>query len=150
MKNILSFIVLFTISLTTFAQLKVDNVGHVGIGTLWPNPSYKCHIAGHLLLSNYPASPFYELQLKVGNGWPGTEIGSSGDQIAFWSSYVGFNKLYAEQFYKQSDSTLKTNIVPIKNGLETIMKIKTYSYDLKKPKEEKIKQKQRKEYGFIS
>lgn len=152
---------LFMVSLTSHGQLKVDPLGHVGIGTNWPNSSYKCHIAGNLLLSSYPANPFYELTLKVGNGWPGTEIGSTADRIAFWQSWTGYNKLYAEQFYKQSDSTLKTNIVPLENALETIMKVKTYSYNLKKDKESKGEntnqnqprnqnKKQRKEYGFIS
>jgi len=144
---------LLMVSLTSYGQLKVDPLGHVGIGTNWPNSGYKCHIAGNLLLSSYPANPFYELTLKVGNGWPGTEIGSTADKIAFWQSWTGFNMLYAEQFYKQSDSTLKSNIIPIKNGLGSIMKLNVYSYDLKDNKlsesGEKIES-TKKEYGFLS
>ena len=144
---------LLMVSLTSYGQLKVDPLGHVGIGTNWPNSGYKCHIAGNLLLSSYPANPFYELTLKVGNGWPGTEIGSTADKIAFWQSWTGFNMLYAEQFYKQSDSTLKSNIIPIKNGLGSIMKLNVYSYDLKDNKlsesGEKI-ERTKKEYGFLS
>lgn len=153
MKSITIITVLITFSLTTFGQLKVDQYGRIGMGTNWPNSGYKCHIAGNLLLSSYPANPFYELQLKVGNGWPGTEIGSSADKIAFWSSWVGYNKLYAEQYYKMSDSTLKTNIIPIKNGLSSIMKLNVYTYKLKDNKlsenGEKIES-TKKEYGFLS
>ena len=153
MKSITIITVLITFSLTTFGQLKVDQYGRIGMGTNWPNSGYKCHIAGNLLLSSYPANPFYELQLKVGNGWPGTEIGSSADKIAFWSSWVGYNKLYAEQYYKMSDSTLKTNIIPIKNGLSSIMKLNVYTYKLKdnqlSENGEKIES-TKKEYGFLS
>lgn len=116
---------IFTIlSLSIFAQLKVDQFGRIGMGTNWPNPGYKCHIAGHLLLSNYPATPFYELQLKVGNGWPGTEIGSSGDKLAFWSSYVGYHKLYAEQFYKMSDASFKFQATQIISPINKILLLK--------------------------
>ena len=63
----------FTLSL--IAQLKVDNTGRIGMRTAWPNPGYKCHVAGNLLCTSYPANPYYELRLKTGNGWPGCEIG---------------------------------------------------------------------------
>ena len=152
-KYITIIISLLMVSLTSYGQLKVDPLGHVGIGTNWPNSWYKCHIAGNLLLSSYPANPFYALTLNVGNGWPGTEIGSTADKIAFWQSWTGYNKLYAEQFYKQSDSTLKSNIIPIKNGLGSIMKLNVYSYDLKdnqlSESGEKI-ERTKKEYGFLS
>lgn len=152
-KYITIIISLLMVSLTSYGQLKVDPLGHVGIGTNWPNSRYKCHIAGNLLLSSYPAKPFYELTLKVGNGWPGTEIGSTADKIAFWQSWTGYNKLYAEQFYKQSDSTLKSNIIPIRNGLGSILKLNVYSYDLKENQlsesGEKIES-TKKEYGFLS
>ncbi len=50
-------------TLSGFAQLKVDNTGRIGMGTNWPNPGYKCHIAGNLLCTCYPANPYYELRL---------------------------------------------------------------------------------------
>ncbi len=51
-------------------------------------------------------------------------------KLHFGLLWVGYNKLYAEQFYKQSDSTLKTNIAPLDNALETIMKVKCKQYCL--------------------
>lgn len=114
----------------SFAQLKVDATGRIGMGTNFPNTGYKCHIQGNLLLTNYPATPLYELMLKVGNGWPGTEIGSNVDMLAFWSPTGSYNKVYAEDYFKASDSTLKTNLVPVRNGLAKVLQLKPYSYDL--------------------
>jgi hypothetical protein len=135
----------------SFAQLKVDNTGRIGMGTQWPNPGYKCHIAGNLLVTNYPESPSYELQLKSSTS--GTDIGSSGDKVNFWSSWNDFNKLYAEQFYKISDSTLKRNIIPIKNGLAKVLQLKVYSYDLmdnRQMADGSRSSSTKKEYGFLS
>lgn len=116
---------------SAFAQLKVDNAGRVGMGTNWPNPGYKCHIKGNLLLTTYPNIPFYEFQFKVGNGWPGTEIGSTADKVAFWSTWVSYHKLYAEQYYKMSDASLKSNLAPINNPVTKLMTLKPYIYDLR-------------------
>ena len=85
-KSIVLSIIFAVITLSTFAQLKVDQYGRIGMGTNWPNPGYKCHIAGNLLCTSYPANPYYELRFKVGNGWPGCEIGPSSDILAFWTS----------------------------------------------------------------
>lgn len=115
--------------MTSWGQLKVDKHGHVGMGTIYPNPGYQCHIKDNLLISSYPAQPYYELVFRASN--PEPEIGSSGDVITFWKTWVGHNKLIAQSYDVDSDSTLKTNITPINNGLETIMKIKSYSYKLK-------------------
>ncbi len=153
MKNIITLMVFFVISLTALGQLKVDQYGRIGMGTNYPNPGYKCHMKGNLLLTTYPANPSIEFRFKVGNGWPGAEIGTTVDNIVFWTTYQGYNKLYAEQYYKQSDRTLKNNITPIKNGLNSVMKLNAYLYELKDIKfsenGEEIKY-IRKEYGFIS
>lgn len=123
-----AFLIVYT---TAFAQLKVDNAGRIGMGTNWPNPGYKCHIKGNLLLTTYPSVPFYEFKFKVGNGWPGTEIGSTADKVAFWSTWVGYNKLYAEQFYKMSDSAYKTNLTPISDPVTKLLALKAYTYDFR-------------------
>ncbi len=61
----LIFAVSLFMSLASYAQLKVDKSGRIGMGTNWPNSEFKCHIKGNLLLTNYPESPFTELRLKV-------------------------------------------------------------------------------------
>lgn len=141
-------------TLSVFAQLKVDNTGRIGMGTAWPNPSYKCHVAGNLLCTSYPANPYYELQLKVGSGWPGCEIGASSDILAFWSTYVNYHELRASDFIKMSDSTMKSKIIPISSPLERIMKIRPVFYSIEDNKidgvtgEKIVKEKY--EFGFLS
>ncbi len=149
-----AMVLLLLLSNIAFSQLRVDLYGRIGMGTNYPNPEYKLHIKGNLLLTTYPEIPasnttFVELKFKVGNGWPGAEIGTNIGEIAFWSTEYGFNQLYASHFYTQSDSTLKTNIVPIKSGLDMILKLKPCSYQLKRDvKENKVSQS--KTYGFLA
>jgi len=59
------------------------------------------------------------------------DIDFDTDRIDFWYSPVGHNKLYAEQYYTQSDISTKTNITPLTNGLQTLKRLNTYSYNLK-------------------
>jgi hypothetical protein len=147
--------ILFTVfTLSVFGQLKVDNTGRIGMGTMWPNPSYKCHVAGNVLCTSYPANPYYELRLKVGNGWPGCEIGASSDILAFWTSEYGYASLRASDFSTMSDSTLKKDIVPIKQPLERLMKIRPVYYSMENNKidgmtGEKILQ-DKHNFGFLS
>jgi hypothetical protein len=152
-KSIILATIFAVCSISSHAQLKVDAGGRIGMGTLFPNPAYKCHIKGNLLLTTYPGSPSIDFKFKVGNGWPGTEIGTTVDKLAFWESYTGYNKLYAEQFYKFSDSTSKTEISPIESGLQKVLSLKTYRYALKDT-EFSMDGKEtpfiRYEYGFLS
>jgi|SRR5690554_1367387 len=128
-KYITIIISLLLVSLTTYGQLKVDPLGHVGIGTNWPSSGYQCHIQNNLLITSYPASPYYELSFRASNPLP--EIGSTADQITFWQSWVGHNKLYAQSYNKASDRNLKENIKPIENSLSILQSLKAYSYDFK-------------------
>ncbi len=134
-----NFLILFFVLLSTsaFSQIYVKSNGKVGIGT--NNPYYKFHVAGR----GY---------FRVGNNVirifpdnPGTEIGTSTDKFDFWYSNTGHNKIYVQKLYNVSDSTLKTNILPLKNGLNIIMKLNSYSYFMKEDNENPIT-----EYGFLS
>lgn len=141
-------------TLSALGQLKVDNTGRIGMGISWPNPNYKCHVAGNLLCSSYPANPYYELRLKVGNGYPGCEIGASSDILAFWTTEYGYASLRASEFHTTSDSTLKRDIVPIKQPLERLMKIRPVFYTMEDNKMngntgEKILQ-DKHNFGFLS
>ncbi len=134
-----------------FAQFRIDPSGHVGMGTNYPNPGYKCHIKGDLLLTTYPEIPppyssFVELKLKVTNG---AQVGSNTGSIDFWSAEYGHNIVHAAQFHVVSDSTLKTNIAPLKNGLDIIMKLKSYSYQMKSGNSNDLSRKKT-NYGFLA
>lgn len=149
MKTKILLSILLLLSINIFAQLRVDPSGRIGMGTDYPNPEFKLHIKGNLLLTTYPeiAPPnpsFVELRFKVGNGWPGAEIGTGCDAIAFWTSGTAYNKLYAEAFYTQSDSTSKANIVRIQNSLDKLKRLNSYSYYMKDDNLKKLK------YGFLA
>lgn len=129
-KSILLSTILTIFTLSSFAQLKVDQYGRIGMGTNWPNPGYKCHIKGNLLLTTYPSSPFVEFQFKVGNGWPGAQFGTNIDKIAVWASWVNYNKLYAEQYYRLSDASFKLNKTAIDSPIRKLSELKPYKYDM--------------------
>lgn len=129
-KSIILSAIFAVFTLSAFAQLKVDQFGRIGMGTNWPNSGYKCHIKGNLLLTTYPASPFIEFRFKVGNGWPGSEIGCTTDKIAFWSTWESYNKLYAEQYYKMSDASFKSNQAAIQSPMKKLLDLKPYKYDV--------------------
>lgn len=138
MKTTTLILLLLFISIITSAQLRVDNTGRIGMGTSFPNVEFKCHIKGNLLLttypeipSNYPFGPI-ELRMKLAPaGFPGPTIGSSNDILGFYTEGNGFNKIFVEKIYRQSDKRTKTNIVRVKSSLATIKKFNCYSYSIK-------------------
>lgn len=137
-KITLFIILIISLSGNLFAQLRVDPYGRIGIGTNWPNPDFKCHIKGDLLLTTYPEIPppnqsYCSFFFKVGNGWPGAEFGAKNESsaIAVWASGWGFQTLIAQDFVSMSDSNYKANIQPIENGLQSILKLKSYSFQFK-------------------
>lgn len=153
--NYLHLIVIFLLSSSSiFSQLKIDQFGRIGMGTLWPNPGYKCHIAGNLLCTSYPANPYYEVQLKVG-GPLGCEIGASNDYLAVYSNnHLGYHSVLASNFIVLSDSTVKSNINLITNSLDRIMKVRAVSYTIDdnktNEKNGEIILKEKNQFGFLS
>jgi len=127
MKRILLLITL--ISISGFAQLKVGNNGLVGVGTTSPNPFFNLTLGNESKdgLIHTKGGSFF----RAGQADPfAAVVGSSSDIIEFWYSTSGHNILNAQKFQKVSDSTLKTNIKPLRDGLATILELKTYSYDI--------------------
>lgn len=152
-KNTIILTLSLLINVTAFGQLKVDQNGRIGMGTNYPNPEFKCHITGNLLLTTHPAIPAYELRMKVGNGWPGVEIGANNDKIAFWAPNIDYNDLYAANYFKSSDGKLKSEIKAIETGLEKIQKLRPVHYSIidnkLNDKGEKVEG-THKEFGFIA
>ncbi|MFL5751905.1 MAG: tail fiber domain-containing protein [Bacteroidia bacterium] len=142
----------FLFSLNLSAQFRIDPSGHVGMGTYYPNPGYKCHVKGDLLLTSYPDIPapnstFVEFQMKVAAGFPGIVMGTNVGKTFFWSPEWGYNSVYAQNFYLSSDSSLKTNITRVNEGfgMEKILQLKPYSYRFKTDAKSKNKS-----FGFLA
>lgn len=73
-----------------------------------------------------------------------TIIGSSTNRIFFVYNSYNWNDLYARNFYSISDRKLKTNVKPIPNALEKVIKLKGVSFIYKMKDETELS------YGFIS
>lgn len=122
MKKLLTLVLLVSISLGASAQLKVF-------------PTY-VRIGGN------------RITLKPAN--PGPEIGGSDGSrwstISFWHSQTGWNKLLAKRYRTISDSTFKTNLMPLDSASWVLRQINAYSYNFK---EDSIVSPKR-EYGIIA
>lgn len=106
-----------------FCQLKVDNLGHVGLGTNYPNSGYRLHVRGNILMTNSPDVPNYQLQLKVGEK-DGGVIGCTSGYMDFYTSYSGYNRLVARQFITHSQWDKASSEIP--DGLEIITGLNPY------------------------
>lgn len=152
--NLIFSICSLFISSLTFSQLRVDPSGRIGLGTLWPNNGYQCHIESsrNALLMGVPTgSPFVELQFKIDH--PECIIGSTNGAIAFWEHWTGFNTINVGGVNVISDSNLKTNILPLEKGLDKIMTIKSYRYNIGFNYYDSLGQKTsllKTNYGFLS
>jgi hypothetical protein len=149
-KNCTLTLLLILINSISFAQLRVDEYGRIGMGTNHPNSEFKCHIKGDLLLTTFPEIPAgqikpVELRMVLGIH---PNIGSGTGSISFWAgNSVGYNILYAKSFYTQSDSTTKKNIKPINDGLKCILGLKPCSYQFKS---DSLSHHNGKKYGFLA
>lgn len=140
MKKVLTFLSLLPVVSVSFAQIRVLPNGRVGLGI--NSPIEKVHVMGGLHLSENGN----ELRLLPYNT-PGTEIGSSTGQIEFWYSFpVGHNTLKAKDYIKMSDRVLEDNINPIKDGLQTVLRLQGVTYNLKSDNGDNPTT----EYGFIA
>lgn len=140
MKKIILFSFIAAFANISYSQLKVTPAGAVGIGT--NTPVGTLHVNGTLILTGN-GNTFRFLPNN-----PGTEIGTTTDRIDFWHTITGHNNLYAANFYTVSDSTTKTNIRPLQDGLIKLNNLQSYSYEVQTGAEGAIKSKL--EYGFLS
>jgi hypothetical protein len=128
-KKIVLFALFISFSICVFSQIKVTSSNYVGIRTT--NPTYPIELNGDTKFVSTAAlftSGANTFRILLTN--PGIELGSSTDKIDFWYSTNNFNTLYATDFLKMSDISIKKNITNIDNGLEIISKLRPVSYNL--------------------
>lgn len=117
-KIFFSLSLLFILFGNAFCQLKVDNLGHVGLGTNYPNSGYQLHVKGDVLLSTYPDYNWYEFRMKFGENNV-FNLGSTNGYLDFYTSTGGYNIVGARQ-YNTHHLWGKSNN-EITNGLEIVM-----------------------------
>lgn len=133
MKKLVFIIMLgfITLSFSAKAQIKVNSSGYVGINQV--SPAYNLDWGG---TGRYQSG--YGALIFDNSGWSGVATLHPGDD---WAGCLGtsskkFNLLYvdhviARDLEETSDETVKTNIKPVLNALEKILKLKGVTYDIK-------------------
>jgi flagellar biosynthesis chaperone FliJ len=138
MKKLFIIISLLSITAAATCQIYVNNNGNVGMGTNVIDATTKLNLAmnGKLLA----------LKLGTNNTCIGAYDGTLYSRITFWHTDADFNELFAKKFTTNSDSALKTDIVPLKNVIPIIKLIKTYSYYFKSDTREN----RQREFGILA
>jgi len=148
------------ISITLSAQLKVDNFGRVGMGTLYPNPFNQVHIIKNVLVSNPIGTRFQELVIETDGLYAASQqfghpkVGSSTGRLNIYNNNLAqFNRVFASGFLTVSDLKTKYNIIEIENATEKLMRLKpiyystSYNYQVGVDSIENV---EHKKYGFVS
>ena len=141
-KSVISFIILFSCFAPLNAQFKVHSNGTVSIGTL-TSSGYGLTVAGYSAIKITYDGSYMRFSSSTANG----VISSTSDKVAFWDSWNSYHRVDASQFYVASDSSLKTNITPVENGLDKIMQLKPCTYNLK---EDVLAGNEELIYGFLA
>lgn len=152
-KNLIAVAAFF--SLTAHAQFKVDNIGHVGIGTPFPNPDNQLMVVKNQLICNPPGTTFQQMVFEtLGTAAGNPRIWTTNGSISFYSQpYNNYMYLYAKGYYTVSDSSLKSDITKLSYGLKDVMKLNPVQYSLKSTvelEEKKVTETASKEFGFLS
>jgi hypothetical protein len=136
MKKLCILVVVFTITTSVSAQLKIAANGHIGIGV--NNPSYKldCNGTARFIRTQGGGDPIY-IGWDPDDYWPRIystsplKLGKSGNFL----HVVYVNWLYYQNSYQWSDIRLKEDIKPLGNILNKLSKIESIIY---KPKRDTI------------
>lgn len=152
-KNLIAVAALF--SLTAHAQFKVDNIGHVGIGTPYPNPDNQLMVVKNQLICNPYGTSFQQMVFEtLGTAAGNPRIWTTNGSISFYSQpYNNYMYLYAKGYYTVSDSSLKSNITKLSYGLKDVLELNPVQYSLKSTvelEEKKVTETASKEFGFLS
>jgi len=119
-KNVIISMALGTMVIGANAQIKILTNGNVGIGT-----NNVCHSVVKLQI-NYGGN-----NIAIAPDFNGPCIGGSTDRLDFWHPISKWNKVKFKSSIVSSDSTLKTDIMPMEYATNILKQIKTYSYYFK-------------------
>lgn len=126
----------------SYGQLKVHSNGTVSIGTT-TSSGFGLTVDGYSAIKITYAGSYMRFSSAPANG----VISSTADRVAFWESINGHHIVEAQAFTVMSDSSLKTNILPLESGLEKVMLLKPKTYYLTS---ENTMGDQKLQYGFLA
>jgi len=124
MKKLLLFFALLAIAAMATAQIKIATNGNVGVGT---NTTTR----GKLTIAyNGAEFVFHANNQTDGKSYFGTNNSEDGGSpwINFYHPAVAYNRVRFKSSTVSSDSTLKTEIIPLLNATSILKQINTYSY----------------------
>jgi len=135
MKKITLFIISIFLYLGASAQLKVATNGIVGIGSQGTMSGKNLYVYGSVVKFEY-SRPSYgynpTLTFEFYNAGPRIYANNTttwGHQVVFYNSPLGdWDDIQVKTCYEYSDKNGKTNINPLSNALETVMKLEGVSY----------------------
>jgi hypothetical protein len=147
-KTLLVFVTL-SLTLTSYAQIRVDPSNNVLVGQHWGQNAFKeFDVRGEMFVSHNPKNGvpgwgyvgcyFTNFTHVVGGStihspilepqWSNNYyLGRPNQQ--FWATYT--NQLFVNSVQITSDERLKTNIEPVTGSLPKLMKLKPFTYDYK-------------------
>lgn len=127
---------MLSFSLGTFAQIKVDANGNVGINQ--PNPTSRFEVQGSVRFGNWGSGSTWEQVILDYNnpyGAPTLYCNTSGNFNIGKATNKVFNifvgNIYGDGFSFTSDETVKENIKPLGSTLSRLMGVTGYSYNFK-------------------
>jgi len=138
MKKLRFLVVIFLITTSVSAQLKVSTTGNVGIGMI--NPVYKLDLKGNVRFALYGYG-WDEIYLDGQNQWGTPQLYCKTLNFMVGNSNYPVNAMYVNWFYYKylnligSDKDLKENVMPLKNTLHKLLEIESKRYTFKKDPE---------------
>jgi len=124
-------IILYNLS---YAQIKMNSSGKVGIGSWDPVSSYNLNTGaaqfwGNIIFKNsiYPA-----IQINNGSGYHKQVYPTSNNYCKLGISSNAYNQVWSYSYPDPSDARQKENIRDIKDPLDIVLNLKGIKYDLKK------------------
>lgn len=160
MKKLIALFVFCSLilSLDSYAQLKVNSSGYVGINQSSPSHNLDCFGTGRFItgwgqLIFDSSGPSGSAILYPNDDWLGN-LGKSNRRLNDIYCYT----LHYDNLYDWSDESLKENIEPLEGNLNKILRLNGVSYNMKKEfysiKDPKIlsivMKNQKKDFGFIA